>query len=53
MEVGCWADERIDSEMPHMATKPFAQPTASSLGESQVRLVQIVVGGIDEKDAFS
>ena len=46
-------DERIISVMSQMATKPLAQPTASSVGESQVKQVHIVVGGIDEKPACS
>lgn len=53
MERDGSVDERIVSDMSQMATKPFAHPTASSVGESQVKQVQIVVGGRLAKAAFS
>lgn len=52
MERDCFVDERIASDMSQIATKPLAHPTASSVGESQVKQVQIVVGGRLAKAAF-
>ena len=40
---------KIDDEISQTATKPFAQPTASSVPDSQVRQVQMVLGGRDSK----
>ena len=37
--------------MFHMARYPFAQPTAMSVGDSQVRQVHSVSGGRDSKAA--
>ena len=36
----------IESDISQMATKPLAQPTASSEDESHVTQVQIVSGGL-------
>ena len=39
--------DSMDSAMSQMATKPFAQPTASSVADSHVKHVQTVSGGRD------
>ena len=48
-----WSFAKIDDEISQAATKPFAQPTASSVPDSQVRQVQMVLGGRDSKAPLS